>query len=94
MKANELRFSCPPSPSKDGSMKKKLKSKRAANKQKSVSANGATSANSNLKERSERTHSSDHIPNEETARVLRDAQEGKNLLNYGNLEEMFEDLGI
>jgi hypothetical protein len=35
-----------------------------------------------------------HVPNDETAQVLREAQEGKNLLRYENLEEMFKDLGI
>jgi hypothetical protein len=35
-----------------------------------------------------------HVPNAETAKVLREAREGKNLLNYGSLEEMFDDLGI
>jgi hypothetical protein len=35
-----------------------------------------------------------HVPNDETAQVLREAQEGKNLLHYENLEAMFEDLGI
>ncbi len=32
--------------------------------------------------------------NAETARVLRDAEAGKNLLHYPTLEAMFEDLGI
>ena len=35
-----------------------------------------------------------HIPNAETAKVLREAREGKNLLHYDSLEEMFKDLGI
>jgi hypothetical protein len=35
-----------------------------------------------------------HVPNAETARVLREAREGKNLLRYESLEEMFKDLGI
>jgi len=35
-----------------------------------------------------------HVPNAETAKVLRDAREGKNLLHYESLEEMFKDLGI
>jgi len=35
-----------------------------------------------------------HLPNAETASVLRDAREGKNLLHYESLEEMFKDLGI
>jgi hypothetical protein len=35
-----------------------------------------------------------HIPNAETAKVLREAREGKNLLRYESLEEMFKDLGI
>ncbi|MHB1561913.1 MAG: hypothetical protein ACYC61_31065 [Isosphaeraceae bacterium] len=30
----------------------------------------------------------------ETAKVLRDAEAGKNLLHYPSLEAMFEDLGI
>jgi hypothetical protein len=36
----------------------------------------------------------DHVPNAETAEVLREAREGKNLLHYESLEEMFKDLGI
>ena len=32
--------------------------------------------------------------NAETAQVLRDADAGKNLLEYPSLEAMFEDLGI
>jgi hypothetical protein len=35
-----------------------------------------------------------HVPNAETAEVLREAREGKNLLQYESLEEMFKDLGI
>ena len=35
-----------------------------------------------------------HLPNAETAKVLREAREGKNLLHYESLEEMFKDLGI
>ena len=35
-----------------------------------------------------------HVPNAETAKVLREAREGKNLLHYESLEEMFKDLGI
>jgi len=35
-----------------------------------------------------------HVPNAETARVLREARDGKNLLHYESLEEMFKDLGI
>ena len=37
---------------------------------------------------------SGHLPNAETAKVLREAREGKNLLHYESLEEMFKDLGI
>ena len=36
----------------------------------------------------------DTIVNAETARVLRDAEAGKNLLHYPSVEAMFEDLGI
>ncbi len=32
--------------------------------------------------------------NAETAKLLRDAEAGKNLLHYPSLEAMFEDLGI
>ena len=35
-----------------------------------------------------------HVPNAETAKVLREAREGKNVLRYDSLEEMFKDLGI
>ncbi len=35
-----------------------------------------------------------HVPNAETAKVLREAREGKNLVHYDSLEEMFKDLGI
>ncbi len=35
-----------------------------------------------------------HVPNAETARVLREARDGKNLFRYESLEEMFNDLGI
>ena len=35
-----------------------------------------------------------HVPSDETAEVLRQAQDGKNLLHYESLEEMFKDLGI
>jgi hypothetical protein len=35
-----------------------------------------------------------HVPNAETAKVLREAREGKNLLRYESLDEMFKDLGI
>ncbi len=34
------------------------------------------------------------VPNEETAQVLRETREGKNLLHYEDLEAMFKDLGI
>jgi hypothetical protein len=34
------------------------------------------------------------VVNEETAKVLRDAEAGKNLLHYPSLEAMFEDLDI
>ena len=34
------------------------------------------------------------VVNTETARVLRDADAGKNLLDYASLEDMFEDLGM
>lgn len=36
----------------------------------------------------------DTTVNAETAKVLRDAEAGKNLLHYPSLEAMFEDLGI
>jgi DNA-damage-inducible protein J len=32
------------------------------------------------------------IPNEETAQVLRDTDEGKNLVKYKTIEDMFKDL--
>jgi len=32
------------------------------------------------------------IPNEETAQVLRDTDEGKNLVKYKTVEDMFKDL--
>ncbi len=32
------------------------------------------------------------IPNEETAQVLRDTDEGKNLVKYNTIEDMFKDL--
>ena len=32
------------------------------------------------------------IPNEETAQVLRDTDEGKNLVKYKTMEDMFKDL--
>jgi hypothetical protein len=35
-----------------------------------------------------------HVPNDETAEVLREAREGKNLLHYDSVEEMYKDLGI
>jgi hypothetical protein len=35
-----------------------------------------------------------HVPNAETAQVLREAREGKNLLHYDSLEEMYKDLGL
>ena len=35
-----------------------------------------------------------HVPNAETAEVLREAREGNNLLHYECREEMFKDLGI
>jgi hypothetical protein len=35
-----------------------------------------------------------HVPNAETAEVLREAREGKNLLHYESLEEMLKDVGI
>ncbi len=35
-----------------------------------------------------------HVPNAETAKVRREAREGRNLLHYDSLEEMFKDLGI
>jgi hypothetical protein len=34
------------------------------------------------------------VVNTETARVLRDADAGKNLLDYTSLEDMFKDLGM
>jgi hypothetical protein len=34
------------------------------------------------------------VVNSETARVLRDADAGKNLLDYASLEDMFKDLGM
>ena len=35
-----------------------------------------------------------HVPNGETAKVLRKAAEGKNLPRYESLDEKFKDLGI
>ena len=35
-----------------------------------------------------------HIPNARTRKTLRDADAGKNLIDYPSLEAMFEDLGI
>ncbi len=32
------------------------------------------------------------IPNEETAQVLRDTDEGRNLVKYSTIEDMFKDL--
>jgi len=32
------------------------------------------------------------IPNEETAQVLRDTDEGKNLVKFNTTEDMFKDL--
>jgi DNA-damage-inducible protein J len=32
------------------------------------------------------------IPNEETAQVLRDTDDGKNLVKYNTIEDMFKDL--
>lgn len=69
-------------------MKKKLKMRRAADPKEPVSFNDVTTATSKL-----RTEDG-HVPNAETARVLREAEQGKNLVTYANLEEMFEDLGI
>jgi len=43
---------------------------------------------------SEASRSKKHVFNAETAQVLRDAEAGKNLIQYASLEEMFEDLGI
>ena len=34
------------------------------------------------------------VVNSETARVLRDADAGKNLLDYASLEDMFKDVGM
>jgi len=34
------------------------------------------------------------VVNAETARVLRDADAGTNLLDYASLEDMFKDLGM
>jgi hypothetical protein len=34
------------------------------------------------------------VVNAKTAKVLRDADAGKNLLNYDSLEDMFKDLGM
>jgi hypothetical protein len=36
----------------------------------------------------------DHVPNDETAQALRDARDGKDLVTYASVEEMFDDLGI
>jgi hypothetical protein len=69
-------------------MKKKLKGKQSARGKDLVSSDGATSA------RSVSSAKKGRVPNAETARILREAEEGKNLLKYANLEEMFEDLGI
>lgn len=35
-----------------------------------------------------------HIPKAETAKTLRDADAGKNLVHYSSLDAMFEDLAI
>ena len=35
-----------------------------------------------------------HIPNKETAKVLRDTDEGKNLEEYETLDEFWESLGL
>jgi DNA-damage-inducible protein J len=34
------------------------------------------------------------IPNETTRKALRDAETGRNMTDYANVDEMFEDLGI
>jgi len=35
-----------------------------------------------------------HVPNEETIRVLRDTDEGKNLIEHETLDEFWESLGF
>lgn len=37
---------------------------------------------------------SSRLPNEKTTKALLDSQEGKGVKDYGNIEELFEDLGI
>jgi hypothetical protein len=44
-------------------------------------------------DRSKRSSRKD-VVNAKTAKVLRDADAGKNLLNYDSLEDMFKDLGM
>ena len=34
------------------------------------------------------------IPNEETRKVLQESDQGKNLVHYDSLDDVFEDLGI
>ncbi len=67
------------------------KGKAAGPKDKNPAWNDAVS-NENATKRPETTVG--HVPNEETAKVLREAREGKNLLHYESLEEMLKDLGI
>jgi hypothetical protein len=81
-------------------MATKLTPKKSGGKEptaKKAAANGpATSAKAKPANKAKATPRSRKgtTANAETAKVLRDAEAGKNLLHYPSLEAMFEDLGI
>ena len=80
-------------PKKSGGEKpavKKAPPKKAAASGPAVSAGAEPASAAKKATRSQKGT----IVNAETAKVLRDAEAGKNLLDYPSLEAMFEDLGI
>jgi hypothetical protein len=86
-------------PKKSGGKKpsaKKASPKKAGTSKKSVT-NGPTvppKAGLALKAKKAPRSRKGTTVNTETAKVLHDAEAGKNLLHYPSLEAMFEDLGI
>lgn len=72
---------------------KKAASKKAAPK-KAASAKAALQAIKSVSKSTKVSKAKKPPFNEETVRVLRDANAGKNVVHFRNLDELFEDLDI
>jgi hypothetical protein len=77
-------------PAPKGALSETATPKETVPKRRKVSAKGQPTSETKRAPRSKKRAQF----NAETAAVLRDAEAGKNLLQYPSVEAMFEDLGI